>query len=272
MSLFGEALDLLRRYGDVIGVDWDDKPGILDRASNTVTAVAGSPILAAAQVTIQGMKATTGSGEPQAGEALTKSAELYEEAGDLLIDATPKDDLWDGTAANTYRGTNNIHRHLTLEVVEAEREVRAALRRLAAQVTETRTDLQDAIDFLSDYDTSTSWMNAIPGGAQVKAAGDLAVAATQIGMAEASIAKLVAESASVALALRTPRGRYQSAADEKELDPDDRFPCGEPFGDERTTGTLPPRTQPSFPFTPPEPEGPPVIYPPATPYDTSPSL
>lgn len=66
MSLLGDALDLLRRYGDVVGVDWDDKPGILDRAANTVTAVTGSPILAAAQITIQGMKATTGSGEPQA--------------------------------------------------------------------------------------------------------------------------------------------------------------------------------------------------------------
>lgn len=270
MSLLGDALDLLRRYGDVVGVDWDDKPGILDRASNTITAVTGSPILAAAQVTIQGMKATTGSGEPQAGEALTKSSELYEEAGDLLIDATPKDDLWDGTASNTYRDVNNTHRHLTLEVVEAEREVRAALRRLAAQVTETRTDLQDAIDFLSDYDTSTSWMNAIPGGAQVKAAGDLAVAATQIGLAEASIAKLVAESASVALALRTPRGRYQSAADEKDLDPDGRFPCGEPLGDERTEGTLPSRTNPTVPYMPPEPEGPPVVYPPARPYESVP--
>lgn len=270
MSLLGDALDLLRRYGDFIGVDWDDKPGILDRASNTVTAVAGSPILAAAQVTIQGMKATTGSGEPQAGEAFAKSADLYEEAGDLLIGATPKEDLWDGTASNTYRGANNTHRHLTFEVVEAEREMRAALSRCAAQVTETRQDLQDAIDFLSDYDTSTSWMNAIPGGAQVKAAADVAVAATQIGLAEASIAKLVAESASVALALRSPRNRYQSAADEKELDPEGRFPCGEPFGDERTDGTLPSRAQPTTPFTPPERDGPPVIYPPAKPQQSSP--
>lgn len=269
MSLLGEALDLLRKYGDVVGVDWDDGPSVLDRVANTVTTYAGSPILAAAQVTIQGMKATTGSGEPQDGEAFTKSADLYEEAGNLLIDAAPKEDRWDGTAARTYGDTNDAHRRLTLEVAEAEREMRAALSRLAAQVTATRTDLQDAIDFLSDYDTSTSWMNAIPGGAAVKAAGDLGVAATQIGLAEASIAKLVAESASVAFAMRSPRGRYESAAGEEELDPEGLFPCGEPFGDERRTGTLPSRSQSNVPYTPPEHDGPPVNYPPATPRGSS---
>lgn len=269
MSLLGEALDLLRRYGDVVGVDWDDGPSVLDRVANTVTTFAGSPILAAAQVTIQGMKATTGSGEPQAGEAFEKSADLYEEAGNLLIDAAPKDDRWDGTAAGTYGDTNDVHRRLTLEVAEAEREMHAALSRLAAQVTATRTDLQDAIDFLSDYDTSTSWMNAIPGGAAVKAAGDLGVAAAQIGLAEASIAKLVAESASVAFTMRSPRGQYESAAGENELDPEGLFPCGEPFGDERGTGTLPSRSQSDVPYTPPDNDGPPVNYPPATPYGSS---
>lgn len=273
MSLLGEALDLLRRYGEVVGVDWDDGPSVLDRVANTVTTFAGSPILAAAQVTIQGMKATTGSGEPQAGEAFTKSADLYEEAGNLLIDAAPKDDRWDGTAAGTYGDTNDIHRRLTLEVAEAERKMHAALSRLAAQVKATRTDLQDAIDFLSDYDTSTSWMNAIPGGAAVKAAGDLGVAATQIGLAEASIAKLVAESAVVAHKVRTQQARYANAAGEELLDsnpdPEKKFPCGEPFGDERKTGTLPSRAQSNVPYTPPEHDGPPVVFPPATPYESS---
>ena len=277
VSLLGEALDLLRKYGDVVGIDWDKGPSIIDRSlAPAVTNLAGSPILAAAQLAIQGMKATTGSGEPEDGEAFEKSAGLYEEAGNLLIDAAPAEDRWNGTAADTYEAKNGEHRRLTLEVAAAEKEMRQALSGLAVQVTSTRRDLQDAIDFLSDYDTSTSWMNFIPGGAAVKAASDAAVAATQLGVAQASIAKLVAESVSVAQSMQTPLGRYDSAAAQKMLDaepdPDDdkadRFPCGEPFGDERTDGRLPDRAENDESFRPPEPMGPPVEYPPATPYGT----
>ncbi|MCK5752076.1 MAG: hypothetical protein KAH46_05165, partial [Mycobacterium sp.] len=227
---------------------------------------ASSPILAAAQLTIYGMKATTGSGEPEDGEAFEKSADLYEEAGNLLIDAAPVPDRWNGTAADTYEAKNGEHRRLTLEVAAAEKEMRQALNGLAAQVKATRKDLQDAIDFLSDYDTSTSWMNFIPGGAAVKAASDAAVAATQLGVAQASIAKLVAESVSVAQTMQTPLGRYGDAAKQDILDAAREFGCGEPFGDERRTGQLPRRTDPKESFELPEP--PPVVYPPATPYES----
>ncbi|MCG7578789.1 EspA/EspE family type VII secretion system effector [Mycolicibacterium sp. OfavD-34-C] len=227
MSLLGEALDLLRKYGDVVGIDWDKGPSILDRTLGpAVTNLAGSPILAAAQLTIQGMKATTGSGEPEDGKAFEKSADLYEEAGNLLIDAAPVPDRWEGVAAITYGNKNDEHRRLTLEVAEAEKKMRQTLSRLAAQVRSTREDLQEAIDFLSDYDTSTSWMNFIPGGAAVKAASDAGVAATQLGVAQASIAKLVAESVSVAQIMRACLDSYTNAAGQKMLDAKDEFPCG----------------------------------------------
>jgi hypothetical protein len=268
VSLLGEALDLLRKYGDVVGVDWGKSPGSLDRLPNLgVMNLASSPILAAAQVAIQGMKATTGSGVPQAGEAFGKSADLYEEAGDLLIDASVRDDCWNGTAAGAYETTNDSHRHVTLEVAEADREMKNALSRLAAQVDATRRNLQEAIDFLSNYDTSTSWMNAIPGGAAVKAAADMAVASTQLGMAQIAIGKLVAESMDVASQMKAPQRRYESAAAQQKLDPKNEFPCGEPFGDERTGGQLPSRTLPDTPFIPPIVDGPPVTFPPATPYE-----
>jgi hypothetical protein len=140
VGLPGEALDLLRRYGDVVGVDWDKGPSLLDKLANTaVLELAGSPILAGAQVAIKGMKATTGSGEPEAGEAFKKSAELYDEAGNLLIDAAVKPDCWDGTAAEAYEKRNDSHRHLTIEVAGAEKNMQGYLSDLAAQVTETRT-------------------------------------------------------------------------------------------------------------------------------------
>lgn len=270
MSLLGEALDLLRRYGDVVGVDWNKPPSLLDKAANTLIDVAGSPILAAAQGVIHGMKATTGSGEPEAGEAFKKSAELYDEAGHLLIDAAVKPDRWDGTAAEAYGEKNDAHRRLTIEVAEAEKNMRGYLSDLAAQVKETRTSLDDRVKFLSDYDTATSWMNAIPGGAAVKAAADLGVAATQLELARFSMAKLIAESVLRANRIRDQVGTYETAAGQV-LFGDDKsavLPCGEPFGDERTKGQLPSRTDPNLPYEVPEPDGPPVIYPPAKPADT----
>jgi hypothetical protein len=261
-------LDLLRKYGDVIGIDWDEAPGPLDKLPVEILNLASSPILAAAQITIQGMKATTGSGEPEAGAAFEKSAEQYEEAGNQLIAADVKTKTWDGTAAASYEATNDKHRHLTFEVAEAEKEMQGLLRDLAAQITETRTNLQDAVDFLANYDTATLWMNAIPGGGAVKAAADLGVASTQLGLANASMAKLVAESVLTAHRVRTPLERYENAGRQEMLDPEGDFPCGEPFGDERTEGQLPSRTDPNEPYIPPEPDGPPVTYPPVTPYET----
>ncbi|WP_163888245.1 EspA/EspE family type VII secretion system effector [Mycolicibacterium hippocampi] len=251
----------------MVGINWDKGPSILDRTlAPGVANLAASPILAAAQLTIHGMKATTGSGEPQDGEAFKKSADLYEEAGNLLIDAAPVEDRWNGTAATAYDDKNDDHRHLTLEVAAADQEMRQALSRLAAEVKATRTDLQDAIDFLSDYDTSTAWMNFVPGGAAVKAASDTAVASTQLAVAQASIVKLVAESTVVAHSMSAPLNRYTEAAKQDLLDPNGEFACGEPFGDERRTGQLPERTDPKEPFELPKP--PPVIYPPATPYES----
>lgn len=270
MSLLGEALDLLRRYGDVVGVDWDKAPSLLDKAANTLTEFAGSPILAAAQVAMHGMKATTGSGEPEAGEAFKKSAELYDEAGNLLIDARARPDRWDGTAAEAYENKNDRHRNITIDVAGAEQNMRGYLNDLAAQVAETRSNLEDRIKFLSDYDTATSWMNAIPGGAAVKAAADLGVAGTQLELAKMSMVKLLAESILNANRIRDQVGTYEAAAGEVLFadDKDVVLPCGEPFGDERTDGRLPRRIDPNEPYQVPAPDGPPVNYPPATPADT----
>jgi hypothetical protein len=270
VSLLGEALGLLRRYGDVVGVDWNKPPSLLDKAANTLIDLAGSPILAGAQVAIRGMKATTGSGEPEAGEAFKKSAELYDEAGNLLIDAAVKPDQWEGTAAEAYEKKNDSHRHLTIEVAGAEQNMQRYLSDLATQVTETRTNLDERVKFLADYDTATSWMNAIPCGAAVKAAADLGVASTQLELARMAMAKLVAESLLNANRMRDQIVTYEAAAGAVLFGDDESIvlPCGEPFGDERTEGRLTRRTDPNEPYVPPESDRPPMIYPPAKPANT----
>ena len=84
------------------------------------------------------------------------------------------------------------------------------------------------------------------------------------------MAKLVAESLLNANRIRDQVGTYEAAAGEVLFGDDKNIvlPCGEPFGDERTDGRLPRRTDASQPYLPPEPDGPPVIYPPATPTNT----
>jgi EspA/EspE family len=144
VSLLGEAWDILRKYGDVIGIEWDGVPGPLDKQPNSdvlgsIANLAGSPILSAAQLTIDGMKATTGSGEPEMGAAFETSAKKYEEAGELLIETEVEDPAqWDGTAAVAYQAKDREHRHQTLEVAEAERRLRTLLRDLGGQVKDTR--------------------------------------------------------------------------------------------------------------------------------------
>jgi len=275
VSLLGEVIDILRRYGDVVGRKKGDPPGPLDRqlpqseALGAIANLAESPILMAAQLAIHGMKLTTGSGEPETGEAFVTSATKYEETAVLLEKTEIYDPAqWDGSAAKAYQAKAANHRHQTHEVAEGDKEMRPLLLALGQKVKETRDSLQDSIDFLANYDTSTSWMNGIPGGALPKAAADMAVATTQLSMAQPAMAALVAESYDKAGEIRKVASRYQGASAQQlfgeQTDSEGNpiaLPCGEPFGDERTNGTLPTRTNPDAPYEPPFNPEPPVLQP-----------
>ena len=146
--------------------------------------------------------------------------------------------------------------------------MRPLLQALGQKVKETRDGLQDLIDFLANYDTATSWMNSIPGGAIPKAIADAGVASTQLSMAQVSMAALVAESYDKADKIRAVASRYHGASVQQlfgeQTDAQGRpvvLPCGEPFGDERTNGTLPTRTNANAPYEPPFYPEPPVLQP-----------
>lgn len=283
MSLLDKAFDLLRKYGDVVGVDWLKGPSLLDRLPNLgVLELAGSPILASAQLTIKGMKQTTGSGEPEDGADFKKSSAKYTEAGDLIFDAAPSEDRWNGTAAGAYKEKNKEHYSSTYGVASAEADMHRLIGQLAAQVTLTRKNLDGHIQFLSDVDAATAWMNAVPGGAMVKATTDLATATAVLAQATGDLAILTAESVSKAGEIRSRIVEYEETAshllvgqlsgkdDNNDGLDDNAVPCDEPFGNERTQGTLPTRTDPSSSYEVPDPQGPAVEYPPATPYTESP--
>ena len=87
-----------------------------------------------------------------------------EEAVDVLIDATPAPDRWDGTASTIYDETNDSHRRLTSKVQVADDEIHKILSTEADQVVRTRKTLDDTSQWLYDFALSTSWMNFVPGG------------------------------------------------------------------------------------------------------------
>ncbi|MGN7782765.1 EspA/EspE family type VII secretion system effector [Mycolicibacterium sp. 22603] len=282
MSLLGKAFDLLRKYGDVVGFNWSKGPGPLDKIPNLgELGLTSSPILAAAQLTIKGMKQTTGSGDPEDGSDFEKSAAKYTEAGDLIFDAAPKEDRWDGAASGVYRQKNEEHRGSTYGVASAEADLHRLIGQMAAQVRLTRENLDGQFGFLADVDTATSWMNVVPGGATVKAASDLAAAAAALAIATGDLAILTAESITKAGEIEATLPAYERASSQAlvgeeiglDLDADGvddgLVPCGEPFGEERKSRELPGRTSPGTPFKEPEPQVPKSENPPATPYATS---
>jgi EspA/EspE family len=267
MGLLDDAFDVMRRVGDVLGVNWEKGPGVFDKIPfvNQVAGLAGSPILAAAQGAIHAMKSTTGSGEPEDGAAFKTSAGLMEEGAGLVVDADPKSDRWDGTASETYEATNVAHRGHVYGVGDADREISKIVSDQANRVVGTRRDLDDQLKFLSDFDTATSWLNFVPGGAAVKASMDLATAAAAVATSQQAVRTLVWNSLQNAAKVREQDDAYQQAAGQE-------FPSGDacsPFLDDPRTdisdGHRPSRLDPEEPYTVPEPEGPPVDYPPARP-------
>jgi hypothetical protein len=91
----GAATDARKIVGDVgdvlkglegLGVSLGSIPSTY---GGTVGKIADSPILSAAQLTIEGQKALTGSGDPEAGNGFKESAAKLNEAWDTLYNAVP---------------------------------------------------------------------------------------------------------------------------------------------------------------------------------------
>jgi EspA/EspE family len=219
-------------------------PSLLDKAGflvdNPLEKLAGSPVLAAAQGVIHGMKLTTGWGEPEKGEQFETSAKEMRDAGMILVYADPIPDEWNGSASEAYAGTNSEHRHQTFEVCYADKEMQSILSEEATQIADARNTLTGYADFLADFDTATSWMSAIPGGAAAKAALDASVAATNVAAGQATMGKLMWDVSDNASKIQAAIRSYQGAADEEMLD----YGSCTPFGEEHRNGKVPPsRTQ-----------------------------
>ena len=245
---------------------------------------ADSKILWAAQQTIEGMKKTTGSGQPCNGDEFRGSSERLQTVVDTLISAEPHEDKWDGTASQVYNAVNASHRRVTSEVQNADLEVAKVLDIEAGQVTRTRETLDDQIEWLKVYDVATFALNATPLGRLAKLGLDTAAAAAALGIAGTTMSILVKNSVENALSIREHLDGYAAAAKDTSGNPDggcevfavpDQSDANQklprhkeetPLPDPRS-GTVPPsRSLPTTKYTVPSPEEPFVYGPPATPY------
>ncbi|MEH3131367.1 MAG: EspA/EspE family type VII secretion system effector [Mycolicibacterium neoaurum] len=252
-------------------------------ADSVLGKMSDSKILAAAQLGIEAMQATTGSGTPQDGTPLRESSTRLEQAVETLIDAAPKEDRWDGTASGVYKATNASHRRLTSGVQVADSAIAAIIDTQAGQVARTRQTLSDTSQFLYDYGLATAWMNFVPGGAAAKAVGDLATATAALATAGVTMEILTKNVFENALRLRGQLEHYSAAKGDTagaNAHCDDPFPVPDelPAPSPSTpipggNSEIPPtRMDPGTPYTPPQPIIPPQYGPPAVPMATGPSL
>ena len=269
-KLVGDSNDVVKGLNG-LGVPMGSLPRRF--SENSVVQLADSPPIQAAQLVIEGMLATTGSGAPEDGKQLRDSAKLLEESVELLIDAKPHDDRWDGSASAAYAAKDDQHRRTTSGVQTADDEIRKILSTEANQVEQTRKTLDEVSQYLYDFALSTSWMNLVPGGKAAKLAVDAAAAGIGVNRAEYVIARLVSDSLDNASKIRAQLDLYNAA---EKVEPPEGGAC-KPFvrtgPDGRPLEEVPPsRLLPNTPFERPEPVKPPQFGPPATPYRVDPAV
>lgn len=248
---------------------------------------AESKILEAAQWAINGLKLSTGSGDPCNGDEFRGSSERLATVVDTLIHAEPHTDRWDGTASQVYNAVNASHRRVTSEVQGADLEVANILDTEAGQVGRTRTTLEDQISWLKAYDLATCAMNSTPPGAALKLLLDTTAAAAALGISGSALTVLVKNSIENAWRIRGHLDGYDAAAKDtsgKPMGGCEVFSVPEQGDPEKPEETLPrpkketplpdphvpvqapTRSKPGEPYTVPSPEEPIVYGPPATPY------
>lgn len=230
----------------------------------TVGKIADSPILSAAQLTIEGQKALTGSGDPEQGNGFDDSAEKLQEVWDTLYDSARDDKQWDGSASVAYDQINEAHRDKAAKVRDADEKLAEILSIEAGQVARTRETLDDASQGLYNFGLSIVWMN-IPPLKAAKMAAETAAAAAALATTTTTMGVLAKNSIENARRIRECGDMYSEAAQDTS---GEGGVCGT-FVDPKVDtgeGTRPTRTDPDVPYTLPHPVYPPWMDAPNIPY------
>jgi hypothetical protein len=139
----------VRSTGDLAGLDTIANvgerlatPGSKLPDTKLLKRVAGSEILDAGQLVIEGMRLTTGFGEPENGDRFGQGWSRFNDAGETLASAFP-DDSWSGAGASAYVDQNRTQTGRTNAVALLDRSVQTVIACEAYQVKYHRDKLDD---------------------------------------------------------------------------------------------------------------------------------
>lgn len=158
----GDRLERVAKFGRALG-DFSGKftDFFESNLGKRMVKAARSPILAAGQHVITGMKLTTGVGDPENGRRFGEGADHMSAAGRTLDSAYPTSD-WDSAASDAYLSQNNGQVTRAEALVHADQVVAAVLSREAEQIATTREVLDSEADWLGDMSLVTMATGLIP--------------------------------------------------------------------------------------------------------------
>lgn len=177
----------------------------------------GSEILDAGRLVIDGMRLTTGVGEPENGERFGQGWSGFNDAGETLSSAFP-DDSWAGAGANAYVDQNRTQTGRTNTVALLDRGVQTVIAREAYQVKYHRDKLDGQSNFLADLSYMTKALALVPGyGKAMKATVEAAAVNAALEICSLELFELSREANQNATELQQAVGLYADAPETAKL-------------------------------------------------------
>lgn len=208
----GGRLTELARFGRKLS-EWGRKGYDFFKNSalgRRLVRAARTPIPAAGQKVIEGMRLTTGFGDPVGGEQFGTGAAQFDLVEHTLQSAAPTD-AWEGSGSQAY-GAQNVQQ-LTRSVAmgQADRAVATVLTREAAQISGAREVLDGQADWLADISLVTAVTALIPYvGKAAATAAEVAAVTKAVGRSTQELIVLSASVSANAAEIRQSAGVYDS--------------------------------------------------------------
>ena len=274
----GDRLERVAKVGRKLG-DFSAKFSDFFESSlgKRLIKAAKSPILAAGQHVIGGMKLTTGMGDPEAGARFGQGAEQVGAAGETLNTAFPTGD-WDSVGSTAYAGRNDEQVGRAQAMLGADRLVAAVLSREAHQIAVTRDNLDDQSDWLGDMSLITMATGCIPYvGKAAQITAEIAMVSKAVGESTQQLMSMQDNASANAAEVREAVSAYESVTGtanpaDGDFDPTAAETTDTETADAETPGGEPEAAAQAEPGAPqPGPSTQPPLATPATPGMTSPA-
>ena len=182
-----------------------------------VVEAIGSEILEIGQLTISGMRRTTGSDRPENGERFGHGWSAFNDVGGTLETTAPNTG-WGGSGSDAYADQNTRQRLRSEMMADADRMVHTVLAREAYQIDHHREKLDGQSNFLGDLSYVTFPLQFVPRyGEAAKAAIELTAVSAALQLCAVELYQLHSEVNQNAAELEQVVGRYSAVGDGAQL-------------------------------------------------------